>query len=507
MLYLLGYLILAYIVFGVATYVYGHPKTFLGPKKDALKNREGGKKSIITGKSGPAERYAAHAVQAVNFVAHRATQTTRAVHRNVPDAPLYGLYAAAVGRAFGDRNFFITTGSPHSRAMYLRNFAWFYPTLLDPGTILDEDDARRRIGLLTRSLNIIFESRGGAPYTTTLVPLTPKRFAAVNYFKQPSDSLLGVLAGLETLLNADPGGLINLEAAMTEARNVGTDLFDRNRENLQKQIDHLLGSLRPFSDYGISTMLIDRDGSKSSATDTRIERRRFVANANVWSTLDRAVGLGLIEGSALHKRLGRTLAEYKHELLRLFGKDGAITNSLDDYKYGTPNIVLDFAHVYHGFWSFLTPEETKMFKSTADMLISDPKSKDKSGNCFLISSKNPKIKKLEHVAVASYHGRTVWPAFNVEFADRLTDLSLAIKDNRYRDIAHSILQQIERYILANHCYPEVLNPGGRMYSTMIYRSARADSWFPRFISVRAKLSIPQTEGATNRLTSAKKMDR
>jgi hypothetical protein len=150
-------------------------------------------------------------------------------------------------------------------------------------------------------------------------------------------------------------------------------------------------------------------------------------------------------------------------------------------------MVLDVVHVYHGFWSFETPKEISLLTKTIDTILSNAKSRDESGRCFLVSPENPPINFFEQFAIAAYHGRTVWPAFNVEFADRLIDLSLHTKDQRYHMIAHAILEQLETYTVAESGYPEVLNPEGKPYATWIYHSARADSWFPRFMSVRARL--------------------
>jgi hypothetical protein len=274
---------------------------------------------------------------------------------------------------------------------------------------------------------------------------------------------------------------------MTQAREQGSKLLSENREHLINQIDHLIGSLQIFERGGTVTLLIDRDKEKSSATDTRLEKRRFVTNANVWTTLNKAASLGLIGQEELNRRLGRSLVEYKNELLDVFGDSGIIINSLEERKLRAQGVVLDFTHVYDGFWSFSTEKEIGLFQKTADAVINDPRFRDDSGNCFFISPINPKINSFERFAVASYHGRTVWPAFNVEFADRLMDLSRKIAEDRYQKTASAILKQIESYIVKDQSYPEALESDGRPYSTWIYRSAKADSWFPRFMSVRAKM--------------------
>ncbi len=461
---------------GIGVYLFGHPKAFLGVKKKAFQGKGESAQPVLTGSNRKAEVYAAHAAQAVNFVVHRAGRAASLVHAPLtrPAAATEGgLYAEAVERAFSERNFFITTGSPHSRACYLRNFAWFYPTLLDPATVIDGADLRRRRSIVARSLAIILETMRDRPYTTTLVPVAPKRFAAVNYVRPPSDSLLGVLAGLRMLIDAGaPEGMMLLEA---------------NRAQLAAQVGYLLDDLKEFRKGTRAVRLIDRDGSRSTATDTRLEKRRFVTNANVWASFRNAVRLGIVSEPQLRKKLGASLAEYKHELLEAFGSCGIIANSLDAPAHGAEGVTLDFAHVHDGFWSFETPREIELFRATADAIIGDLRMHDLSGNCFLVSAANPRINIFEHFAVAAYHGRTVWPAFNAEFADRLIDLAAKTGEPKYRRVAERIVEQLERYILVFGGYPEVLGPDGRPYSTWLYHSARADSWFPRFAAVRARL--------------------
>jgi hypothetical protein len=127
----------------------------------------------------------------VNFIIN----DTPSLKRKAP-ASMEDVYRASVKRAFHPKQPFITTGTPHSRALYPRNYAWFYPCLLDPNSIIDLADAEHRVALLVRGLSIILRNGTSLPFPTTFVPLTSRRFAAVNYVRKSSDSLLGVLAGL-----------------------------------------------------------------------------------------------------------------------------------------------------------------------------------------------------------------------------------------------------------------------------------------------------------------------
>lgn len=484
MLSFVGYFALLYLLVGLFFYLWGHPQILPERKK------AGGLQSKGVGDFP--SRHTAHAVQAVAFIINGIP----ALKRKVP-ASLEELYRAAVKRAFHPRRSFITTGAPHSRAIYPRNYAWFYPCLLDPKSIVDSEDAEDRIELLVRGLSIILRNGKTLPFPTTFIPLTSRRFAAVNYVRQPSDSLLGVLAGIQTLVHAPLAEGTTLESAFARARQEGRRLLAENLPILRFQLESLMASLAQFTFGGVTTLLIDRDESRSSATDTRIERRRFVTNANVWATLVKADRLGLLSRVEIEGRIGRSLDEFKRELLSMFGHEGYIVDSLDVLTaFPARNVTLDFCHVFDGFWSFESDQEMSIFRNTADLFLKSETLQDDSRHCFLIAADNPNVSFFNRIGAASYHGRSMWPTFNVEFADRLIDLH-AQQGNigEHHVAARRILTQLRAYIETLGFYPEILRASGQPYRTWIYRCARADSWFPRLVSVEARLDRIGMRGA------------
>lgn len=480
MLSVVGYSALAYLLVGLLFYVWGHPRILPARK------RAGGLE--CKGANDFPSRHTAHAVQAVNFILNDIPSL-----RRKRSASLENVYRAALRRAFHPKHPFITTGTPHSRALYPRNYAWFYPCLLDPNSIRDLADAQHRIELMVRGLSIILRNGANFPFPTTFVPLTSRRFAAVNYVRRSSDSLLGVLSGIDTLLNAPLAQGTAFENAFAQARQEGNRLLAENGPTLRFQLDSLIGALAPLAFAGVTTLLIDRDEGRSTATDSRIERRRFVTNANVWATLAKAERRGLISGAEIAERLGRSLAEWKSELLTVFGREGYIVNSLEALDSSPArNVTLDFCHVLNGFWSFDSERETALFRNTADIFLNNAVLQDRARRCFLIAAQNPAVSFFNRIGSASYHGRTVWPAFNVEFADRLIDLDEKQgSSGEYRAAARRILSELQGYIETLGFYPEILSPNGQPYRTWIYRCAHADSWFPRFVSVEARLNGTQ----------------
>src|ERR1043165_3705087 len=81
----------------------------------------------------------ANLIQAANFLGDRALRKYQL------SAAIDELYRHSVDRAFSESEAFLVTGAPHASAYYPRDFAWFYPDVLDPETIMDSEDAVRRV--------------------------------------------------------------------------------------------------------------------------------------------------------------------------------------------------------------------------------------------------------------------------------------------------------------------------------------------------------------------------
>src|SRR2546423_5680880 len=106
----------------------------------------------------------ANGIQAVNFLGDR---FLRKYH--LP-AAIGELYRHSMNSAFSPSEAFLVTGAPHASAYYPRDFAWFYPDVLDPETIMDAQDAVRRARLLEKSVRLLLEAGRGDVGTTTIVP-------------------------------------------------------------------------------------------------------------------------------------------------------------------------------------------------------------------------------------------------------------------------------------------------------------------------------------------------
>src|SRR3954469_9104209 len=209
----------------------------------------------------------ANAIQAVNFLGDRFLRKYRL------SAMIDELYRHSVNAAFSPSEAFLVTGAPHASAYYPRDFAWFYPDVLDPETILDSEDAVRRVRLLEKSVRLMLEAVRSGVVTTTIVPAGSDRYIGVNYFSLPSDTLLGILAGLEQIVRADQNSASYL--AMSQGGHAGRLLLAAYREDLKKALFELASSLQPFDDNGRTALLCDVTAPRSAATDTRAERRRF----------------------------------------------------------------------------------------------------------------------------------------------------------------------------------------------------------------------------------------
>ena len=147
---------------------------------------------------GPFASCVANGIQAINFLGDRFLRKSHA------SAGIDELYRHSVNSAFSPNEAFLVTGAPHASAYYPRDFAWFYPDVLDPETIMDSEDAVRRVRLLEKSVRLMLEAVRANVVTTTIVPAGSDRYIGVNYFSLPSDTLLGILAGLEQIMLGGP---------------------------------------------------------------------------------------------------------------------------------------------------------------------------------------------------------------------------------------------------------------------------------------------------------------
>jgi hypothetical protein len=425
---------------------------------------------------GPLASCVANGIQAVNFLGDRFLRKSHA------SAGIDELYRHSVKSAFAPEEAFLVTGAPHASAYYPRDFAWFYPDVLDPETIMDSEDAVRRVRLLEKSVHLMLEAVRANVVTTTIVPAGSDRYIGVNYFSQPSDTLLGILAGLEQIIRADERASPFL--AMAQGAHAGRLLLAGYREDLKNAIAELAGALQPFDDNGLTALLCDVTAPRSAATDTRAERRRFVTNACVYATFVRGVRLGVINRIELEGLLGRELSQYKRELLQLFGKHGYIRHSLDsDSEPAASSIALDFVNVHQGFWDLGDEGERAVFAATTDLILGEPRFRIPGTSHFLVSSDNPQNKMIHKLAAPAYQGRSCWPTFNVEFADRMLDYDEFSGTGKYRSCARAILRDIRAATETHGGYQELLSEKGLKYRTWAYQGAVAHSWFPRFLTV------------------------
>ena len=101
---------------------------------------------------------------------------------------------------------------------------------------MDSEDAVRRVRLLEKSVRLMLEAVRSNVVTTTIVPAGSDRYIGVNYFSLPSDTLLGILAGLEQIVHADQRSSSYL--AMSQGAHAGRLLVAEYREDLKKAISN-----------------------------------------------------------------------------------------------------------------------------------------------------------------------------------------------------------------------------------------------------------------------------
>ena len=147
------------------------------------------------------------------------------------------------------------------------------------------------------------------------------------------------------------------------------------------------------------------------------------------------------------------------------------------------SIALDFVNVHQGFWDLSDEGERALFAATTDLILGEPRFRIPGTSHFLVSSDNPQNKMIHKIAAPAYQGRSCWPTFNVEFADRMLDYDECSGADKYRSCARDILRDIRTATETHGGYQELLSEKGLKYRTWAYQGAVAHSWFPRFLTV------------------------
>ena len=154
-----------------------------------------------------------------------------------------------------------------------------------------------------------------------------------------------------------------------------------------------------------------------------------------------------------------------------------------DSKPVASSIALDFVNVHQGFWDLSDEGERALFAATTDLILGEPRFRIPGTSHFLVSSDNPQNKMIHKIAAPAYQGRSCWPTFNVEFADRMLDYDECSGADKYRSCARDILRDIRTATETHGGYQELLSEKGLKYHTWAYQGAVAHSWFPRFLTV------------------------
>lgn len=430
-------------------------------------------------------QFISNIIQLTNFII-----TSRTSHENDQNkvTDFEQLYKNIVKKKFlPDKTIYLTTGDPHSRAFYLRNFGIFYIDILNPDIAIDETDYINRLEITINSINFILSLFYEKPLTTTIIPIGMKYYSGMNYMNKPSDSLLGILSALEMLIYPELYDFSNkYEVIQNHAKIKGNAILTRYKKDLKEKLEYMMRDIKIHKKTKLP--MLDRDTAYSSALDTRIEKKRFIVSVNTYSIIKKAIKLNIISERELKKHLKLNLEHYKKLILDTFGQNGYIQNSIEKsyFKKKDPakNIVIDFIHTKNGFWNLDNADEFHLFKNTVDIVLNDKRFSDKENKFLIISIRNPKVKWYHKIATPSYHGRSIWSHFIIEFVYGLLKIYDKTKKEIYINKAVSILNNIKEISIKLGGYPEVLSSQkNKLYKTFIYKSAIANAWISRYKTI------------------------
>lgn len=103
---------------------------------------------------------------------------------------------------------------------------------------------------------------------------------------------------------------------------------------------------------------------------------------------------------------------------------------------------------------------------------------------------------IHKIAAPAYQGRSSWPTFNVEFADRMLDYDEFSCSDAYRSCAQGILKDIRTATEVHGGYQELISERGLKYRTWAYKGRRGPllvSAFPLRLEEGAWNAAPPVE--------------
>ncbi|HEV2412407.1 MAG TPA: hypothetical protein VGS28_01220 [Candidatus Saccharimonadales bacterium] len=343
--------------------------------------------------------------------------------------------------------------------LYIRNMSIFYQDLLDPQTAINTTDLHNRERIAVQSLAYALSSMQQLHHpVTTLLPITPRRALAFNFWNYPSDSMFSIFA-LLTKLESIPA-----------TRQVAFQLQHQYGSGIEASLQNYLLTVR-----NPQTGLVRSNIHLSGARDAAFRESSFYDNVILWKTEQLGTNLGFYHATPAG------LASLRQTIINRYW-DNSQGHFIDDLTPG-------HQHSYSSDWlitlplGFLDPaNQTDRAKLIAISKYIDDKH---------LAEPLPIRYTADHVTedffvrffAGSYGTTAIWSYWGDLYITLETNLYQQTHQPLYAHHVETALSSWSSVIIRDRGYPETLDGKGKMYETLVYESIRRNGWVVDFESV------------------------
>lgn len=370
---------------------------------------------------------------------------------------------------FNSNEAYLISGD-HFSVQYPRNLGVFYHCLLDSGIDSTEEDwiQRQKIYLKTIAYDLETFTQNG-DVSTTIVPLGSKSAACINIYAYPSDSLYGILFGLETLLFKNRDNIYHLKQNQRSlyTNDAAKYLLLLYKEKLINLIDKYYSTV-----FDGSTGLIKKSLHLSGAKDITMRHSSFYDNVVLWKImkLSNELNLKIFSDSIIE--------DYRQHIITAFWlkKEGYFIEDLSAESINNNYYSSDWLVVL--FTEFISPDnkqELHYFERSVEYI-----QKEKIDKPFGLKYQQTDRKKrqfpLVRFFVPSYGGSSIWSFWGCEYIKLLIILYTQTNNKKYLTVADEQINSYKNNIEKYKGFPELYNDDGTMLSGLFYKSIRQTGW-------------------------------
>lgn len=378
---------------------------------------------------------------------------------------------------FDPKNPYIISGD-HFTPFYNRSLGIFYYPTLDASIKTSENDWRNRELSYLQTLGFALSFYDKADeLSTTIVPMGKTKFAPINVYSYPSDTMYSHLYAMAVLSGTEKAYAPIESTAVYDLQTQASskELFKKYRPSLERHLKEYRSKV-----YDTKTGMIRSDIHLSGTKDITRRQNAFYDNVVYWRTMQLADKLGLI------KLDDKFLHDYKQRILKQFWLADKGYFLEDQSKESIQNKFYSSDWLIALSTGFLDPadeNEQQYYIRAIDYIqkngIAEPfglkYQNDRRGN--------RQFAPLRIFGTSSYGGDSIWSFWGLEYMKALLALYEKTGNQAYLTEADRNIAAYKQRMVTYGGFPELYDTQGKLYETAVYRSVRQTGWVIGFEQV------------------------